>query len=63
MGRTLPGRGAWICAGERTCVQRAVAPDRLRHAFRREVPAGAARDLVTDPETPLGRNGPSGETR
>ncbi|MCE2524709.1 MAG: YlxR family protein [Acidimicrobiia bacterium] len=45
-GRTLPGRGAWICASEPACLQRAATPGRLRRAFRRELPAGAAEDLI-----------------
>ena len=45
-GRTLPGRGAWICASEKSCLQRAATPERLRRAFRRDIPAGAAEDLI-----------------
>ncbi|MCY4102818.1 MAG: DUF448 domain-containing protein [bacterium] len=45
-GRALPGRGAWVCAGDDGCLRRATAPERLRRAFRRDVPAGAADDLI-----------------
>ena len=48
VGRNLPGRGAWICASEPSCLQKATAPDRLRRAFRRSIPAGAAEDLRAD---------------
>ena len=46
VGRTLPGRGAWVCAGDEDCLRRAASPDRLRRAFRRDVPRGAAEDLI-----------------
>ena len=45
-GRTLPGRGAWICASDQACLRRAATPERLRRAFRRDIPAGAPQDLV-----------------
>lgn len=46
VGRTLPGRGAWVCAGDQDCLRRAASPDRLRRAFRRDVPHGVAEDLI-----------------
>ncbi|MXV91260.1 MAG: DUF448 domain-containing protein [Acidimicrobiia bacterium] len=45
-GRALPGRGAWVCAGDDDCLRRAASPARLRRAFRRNVPPGAADDLI-----------------
>ncbi len=38
-GRTLPGRGAWLCRGSAACVDRA----QKRHAFERALrgPVGA----------------------
>lgn len=46
VGATLPGRGAWVCAGDGDCLRRAASPDRLRRAFRRDVPRGVAEDLI-----------------
>ena len=46
VGRALPGRGAWVCVGDASCLRRAASPDRLRRAFRRGVPGGAAEDLI-----------------
>ncbi len=50
VGRSLPGRGAWVCAAgdsaDEDCLRRAVTGDRLRRAFRRAVPSGAAEDLI-----------------
>jgi len=45
-GRALPGRGAYICAGDDGCLRRAGAPERLRRAFRRDIPRGVADDLI-----------------
>ena len=45
-GRALPGRGAWVCAGDAGCLRRAASPDRLRRAFRRNVTRGVAEDLI-----------------
>lgn len=51
IGRTLPGRGAWLCVSDPSCLQKATAPERLRRAFRRPIPAGAAKGLVTGMQT------------
>ncbi|MDE0194698.1 MAG: DUF448 domain-containing protein, partial [bacterium] len=69
-GRALPGRGAWICAGDDDCLRRAASPARLRRAFRRDVPHGAADDLiaalepvghgVSPPAPPRGARPPGG---
>lgn len=51
VGRTLPGRGAWICVADPACLQRATAPERLRRAFRRSIPSGASESLLVDVQT------------
>jgi predicted RNA-binding protein YlxR (DUF448 family) len=38
VGRTLPGRGAWLCAGSPACRQRAARPGLLSRALRAPVP-------------------------
>jgi predicted RNA-binding protein YlxR (DUF448 family) len=43
VGRSLPGRGAWLCAGSASCVEKA-AP-RLSRALRGDVRAGAVERL------------------
>ncbi|MCE2532463.1 MAG: YlxR family protein [Acidimicrobiia bacterium] len=45
-GRALPGRGVYLCAGGDDCLRRASAPERLRRAFRRDVPRGVEDDLI-----------------
>ena len=37
VGRTLPGRGAWLCAGSLLCVQRAAQRKALSRALRAPV--------------------------
>ena len=36
-GRTLPGRGAWLCAGSPACLQRAARRGALSRALRASV--------------------------
>jgi len=40
VGRTEPGRGAWLCAGSPACLERATRRGALSRALRREVPSG-----------------------
>ena len=40
-GRTLPGRGAWLCAGSPACLQRAARRGALARALRAPVSAEA----------------------
>ena len=63
VGRTLPGRGAWVCAGDEGCLRRAASPERLRRAFRRDVPRGAARDLIAALQVEADAVAPSARTR
>ncbi|MET0727940.1 MAG: YlxR family protein [Acidimicrobiales bacterium] len=37
MGRTLPGRGAWLCAGSLTCLRQAAKRNALSRALRAPV--------------------------
>ena len=48
-GRTLPGRGAWLCSGEtaRACAEAAVDRGALARALRAEVRADQARTVLT----------------
>ena len=58
VGRTLPGRGAWLCAGSPTCLDRAVRQRAFDRAFRAPVdPEGLAwigRQLGPPPPDPAG---------
>ncbi len=38
VGRAEPGRGAWLCRGSLTCLERAIARRALARALRGEVP-------------------------
>ena len=52
VSRTAPGRGAWLCAGSVSCLDRAVKRDALRRALRGPVaPSGVAalRDSFVGP--------------
>ena len=44
-GRTLPGRGAWLCRDSTTCVDRAQQRRAFERALRGPVDAGAVDDL------------------
>ncbi len=39
VGRTLPGRGAWLCQGSPECLDRAAKQGAFPRAFRASVPA------------------------
>jgi uncharacterized protein len=45
VSRTAPGRGAWLCRGSLTCLERAVKRDAFRRAFRRSVTSDSVADL------------------
>jgi predicted RNA-binding protein YlxR (DUF448 family) len=45
VGRTLPGRGAWLCAGSVTCLDQAVKQRAIGRALRAEVSAEAISGL------------------
>ncbi|MFM7059569.1 MAG: YlxR family protein [Actinomycetes bacterium] len=40
VGRTEPGRGAWLCAGSPACLERATRRGALPRALRRDIPTG-----------------------
>ena len=46
--RTLPGRGAWLCAGSLRCVQRAAQRNALSRALRAPVSPEAVLALGQD---------------
>ena len=45
VGRTLPGRGAWLCAGSEACLHLAGRRKAFDRALRTPVRAGAVDDL------------------
>jgi predicted RNA-binding protein YlxR (DUF448 family) len=45
VGRTLPGRGAWLCAGSPACVDLAEKRKAFDRAFRAPVEPDAIRSL------------------
>ena len=45
IGRTLPGRGAWLCAGSASCFDLALRRKAFDRAFRAPLRAGAAESL------------------
>lgn len=54
-GRKAPGRGAWVCAANSACFDRAVAKNALTHALRAPVSSDDARrvrSVVFVAETP-----------
>lgn len=52
-GRTLPGRGAWLCAGSPACVEAA----ERRQAFERALRTTVHRQAVDDLKTTLAPRG------
>ncbi len=46
-GRSLPGRGAWLCAGSVSCVDLAARRRAFARALRADVPAAAVDRLRT----------------
>jgi predicted RNA-binding protein YlxR (DUF448 family) len=47
VGRTAPGRGAWLCAESSSCLDLAVRRHGFNRAFKTEVAPAAAQDLAT----------------
>ncbi len=62
-GRTLPGRGAWLCRGSVTCVDSAQKRRAFDRALRGPVAAGAVDGLRKALEGASGRTGPDGSAR
>jgi predicted RNA-binding protein YlxR (DUF448 family) len=64
IGRSEPGRGAWLCAGSEACFDTAVQRKALGRALRREVPghelAWLRERLLSGGASSL--NGPMGRT-
>ena len=60
VGRTLPGRGAWLCRGSTTCVETAQKRRAFERALRGPVQAGAVDRLHRELEVATGDPGPSG---
>lgn len=55
VGRALPGRGAWLCAGSPQCVDRAERRRAFDRAFRSNVPPAAVaalREVLGDRAAP-----------
>ena len=52
-GRTLPGRGAWLCAGSSACIDVA----ERRKAFERALRTTVHREAVDDLKTSLAPRG------
>ena len=52
-GRTLPGRGAWLCAGSPACIEAAV----LRKAFDRALRTSVHSEAVDELKTSLAPRG------
>jgi len=48
IGRTLPGRGAWLCAGSLDCLEQAARRNALSRALRSPVSPDAVRALRSD---------------
>ena len=48
VGRTLPGRGAWLCSGSRSCFDLAVKREAFRRAFRAPVDRSAVDQLRSE---------------
>jgi predicted RNA-binding protein YlxR (DUF448 family) len=46
VGRTLPGRGAWLCRGSLECAAAAVKRNAFRRALRRPVSSEVVQELL-----------------
>ena len=65
VSRTAPGRGAWLCAGSVSCLDRAVKRDTLRRALRGPVaPSGVAavRDSFVGPPQNMEESSAAGDS-
>ena len=47
VGRTLPGRGAWLCAGSLECLEQAVRRRAFARALRADVSGAGVASLRT----------------
>lgn len=54
VGRTLPGRGAWLCRGSHECFELAVRKGGFARAFRTPIRPAAVAALRTDLAGPAG---------
>jgi predicted RNA-binding protein YlxR (DUF448 family) len=63
LGRTLPGRGAWLCRGSGSCVDSAQKRRAYDRALRGPVASGAVDDLRRTLEGLAGAPGPDGSAR
>jgi predicted RNA-binding protein YlxR (DUF448 family) len=59
-GRTLPGRGAWLCRDSASCVDLAVKRRAFERALRGPIGAGAVDDLRRVLEGTAGPTGHGG---
>jgi predicted RNA-binding protein YlxR (DUF448 family) len=62
-GRTLLGRGAWLCRGSVGCVDTAQKRRAYERALRGPVASGAVDDLRRALERQAGAPGPDGSAR
>ncbi len=62
-GRTLPGRGAWLCRDSMACLDAAQKRRAFERALRGPVAAGAVDGLRRALGGPTGRPGPDGSAR
>ncbi len=49
VGRSLPGRGAWLCKGSPACLERATRRGAFERALRSSIATGAAGALGREP--------------
>ena len=57
VGRSRPGRGAWLCAGSPACLEQAAGRRAFDRAFRRPVAPEAVQALAGALGTPAGPAG------
>ncbi len=58
-GRSLPGRGAWLCRGSAACVESALRRRAFERALRGPVGVGAVDGLKQELGYPAGDSGTS----
>jgi predicted RNA-binding protein YlxR (DUF448 family) len=62
LGRTLPGRGAWLCGASPGCVDRAIKRRAFNRALRAEVGGEEVEGLRTELRSPeVGKEGQGSE--
>jgi predicted RNA-binding protein YlxR (DUF448 family) len=61
VGRSLPGRGAWLCRSSPGCIDRAAGRHAFSRALRGEVTGSAVEGLVAEMPAPaMAGEGPNG---